>query len=74
LIYVNGTLSVSQSLETSTMNTVRNENFIGMGRYGEYSHFSNILLDEIKLFNKELTPKQVLLDMNASDGIAAGIC
>jgi hypothetical protein len=77
-IYANGTLSQSQSyfLTSSTVNVVREPNYIGMGEglNRVYVHISNTVLDEIKLFNKALTPEQILLDMNAVNGIAPGIC
>jgi hypothetical protein len=56
------------------MNTIREPNFIGMGEGATETRISNIVLDEIRLYNKALTPEQVGLDMNTSDGIASGIC
>jgi hypothetical protein len=76
-IYVDGKVSANTTGQNLfyTMNTVSDNNFIGMGTSLNGSQFiSNIVLDEIKLFNKALTPEQVLLDVNASDGIASGIC
>jgi hypothetical protein len=75
-IYVNGTLSVSRSgqIAFSTVNTVRHENFIGMTEGVAYSSISNIILDEVKLYDKALNEYQIVLDMNAEDRIVAGIC
>jgi hypothetical protein len=76
-IYVNGTLSRKNSdfVASSAIKTFRESNFIGMGEFSNKQYYvSNIVLDEIKLFNKALTREQVLLDMNAVNGIASGIC
>jgi hypothetical protein len=76
-IYVNGTLSSQNKkmFPSSTMNTVREFNFFGMGRNSTGGELiSNIVIDEIKIFNKALTLEQVKIDMEASDGIASGIC
>jgi hypothetical protein len=74
-IYQNGTLSRRGSglIASSTLNTVRERNFIGMGEISnETVYVSNTVLDEIKLYNKALTPEQVQLDMNVNE--KAGIC
>jgi hypothetical protein len=77
LIYVNGTFSGSKSgfYASSSVNAVREPNFIGMGFNTEgILWVPNIVLDEIKLFNKALTQEQIIRDMNARDEIASGIC
>jgi hypothetical protein len=85
-IHVNGALSshTINMFASSTMNTIRERNFIGMGessifmgessRFSSGYYFSNIVIDEIKLFNKALTLDQIILDMAASNGVASGIC
>jgi hypothetical protein len=69
-IYVNGSLSGSRSdlSASSAVSPSNDQKFFG----GNY--FSNILLDEIKLYNKALTRDQLLLDMNAGEDMASWIC
>jgi hypothetical protein len=75
-MYVNGTLygSSGNVFASSTLDAVREPNFIGMGESATENRVSNALLDEIRLYNKALTPEQVVLDMNAVNEIASGIC
>jgi hypothetical protein len=74
-IYVNGTISAARIFASFTINTFREPNFIGMGEFSDTIFLvSNIVLDEIKIFNKALSPEQIMLDMNAGNGIASGIC
>jgi hypothetical protein len=79
-IYVNGTLSGSRNdaPASHTCNIERESNFFGMADNTSSSRAEplilNSLLDEIKLFNKALTLEEIMLDMNAKDGIAPGIC
>jgi hypothetical protein len=70
-IYVNGTLSGSRSgLIAAFADKAANESsFIGSN-----DSYSNIVLDEIKLYNKALSQDQLLLDMNVGKNIASGIC
>jgi hypothetical protein len=76
-IYVNGTLSSSGTIITfsvinsSSVNTTRNFNYLGMAKYGDVG---NSTLDEVRLYNKALSQAQVQLDMATASGIAPGIC
>jgi hypothetical protein len=74
--YVNGTLTayIFSDFASSTTNSFREPNFIGMGETEKSIYVSNTVIDDIKLFNKALTQQQIMLDMNASHGIASGIC
>jgi hypothetical protein len=71
-IYVNGAQSagLSNAVSSSTMNTTRLYNYFG---YSQNGYCGDVLLDEIKLYNKALTQTQIQLDMNTV-GIPSGIC
>jgi hypothetical protein len=75
-IYVNGTLSTrgsSGSINSSSVNTSRNYNYLGMATLG-YMNVGNSMLDEVRLYNKALSQTQVQLDMARESYIAPGIC
>jgi hypothetical protein len=73
-IYVNGTLSAAsyQMWSSATLNTTRLYNYFGMAS----SHVTaNVMLDEIRMYNKALTPVQVKLDMNSTySSMISGMC
>jgi hypothetical protein len=71
-IYVNGAVSggLSNAVSSSSMNTTRLYNYFG---YSQNGNCGDVLLDEIKLYNKALTQSQIQLDMNTV-GIPSGIC
>jgi hypothetical protein len=71
-LYVNGAVSGSRTggAPSSLMNITRLYNYFG---YSESGWIGNVLLDEIKLYNKALTQAQIQLDMNTV-GIPSGIC
>jgi hypothetical protein len=78
-IYLNGTLSSSKIfyssaslINSSSVNTTRNFNFLGGGL--NYNYVGTKWLDEVRLYNKALSKAQVKLDMATASDIAPGIC
>jgi hypothetical protein len=72
-IYVNGTMSASQSgfSPSSKLNTTRLYNYFGRALNGQVA---NILLDEIKIFNRALSQAQINVDMNTVGVPSSEIC
>jgi hypothetical protein len=79
-IYVNGALSTasgsvrgSSLISSSSVNTTRLFNYLGMAKLDQF-YVGDFMLDEVKLYNKALSQAQVQLDMAAASGVASGIC
>jgi hypothetical protein len=74
-IYVNGSLSVSGlgPISSSAIRTTRGSSYFGTAPGTWF--LINAQLDEIRMYNRALSPSQIQLDMTtAYSGIGSGIC
>jgi hypothetical protein len=77
-IYVNGALSQSKSgpVSSSAINATRLYNYFGLWKPQGYDPYNkaNVVLDEVRLYNKALTQNQVQLDMMTVSVLPPSLC
>ena len=69
VVYINGELKKEAKWRKSYRSrTMSGRGQLGIGRFVRgKSRYADVIVDELKFYNKPLTPDQILLDYNSSN-------